>query len=165
MGALALGIQSTRLGGSPGHLQGPRGGLAGDILGSPDWHVSKPQPGHKYRRPATRETDPSCPTPLSPRYSVMLLTRMFTFLPKPPQRWPSAPARGQAAVKAPCAFPGLSLPGAYTAIPWETCCRELLSRALTTVLLPFWVTQKLRIWLDFLSHPLKHKRTPSLLGN
>lgn len=40
-----------------------------------------------------------------------------------------------------------------------------VSRALTTVLLPFQVIQKLRIRLDFLFHPSKHKGTPSLPGN
>lgn len=47
------------------------------------------------------------------RYSVMLQTRMSKFQYQPPQRWPSAPARGQAAAKTPRVFPGL--PGAYTA--------------------------------------------------
>lgn len=152
-GRLALGIQSPRLGGSPGHLQGPYRGIAGDSLGSSDGM------GASFSDQPPRRQILAVPVP------VMLQTRTSKFPYKPLQWWPSAPAWGWALVKPPRVLPGLSLPGPDMAIPWETCHHQLLNGALTMVLLPFWVTQKLRIRLDFLFQPLKLKRTSSLLGN
>ena len=94
------------------------------------------------------------------RYSVMLQTRMSKFQYSPRRggqaHLPEARLQQRHLV---CSQDSLVLTRPHREKP------AAVSRALTTVLLPFQVIQKLRIRLDFLFHPSKHKGTPSLPGN